>query len=483
YSTLQAAPAVTSVATNTAFARYQSVPAFMRSYQYTPGFGRGYHTVSVVPPATGTSQLRAYATYDSAPAVRYVYPAASALPRVTTRFAPAASTLVTSPQFARYQTSPGSSRSDKYTPGFGRSYHTVFIVPPVSDVSRSPTFVTPFKLSPRVTTYTTAPAIHRIYQNAPVVANAPGVSQVTKYSSFKSYPASTTAVSKPAFARYQSVPAFMRSYQYTPGFGRGYHTVSVIPPASAVSKLATYATYNTGPAVTTYVATPAVRRIYQAAPVVSGAPAVSRLTKYSSFQSGPAVATVESKPTFSRYQSVPAFMRSYQYTPGFGRGYHTIAVIPPTSAVSNSATYATYNPAPAVTTYAPTPAVHRIYHAAPVVAPAPAVSRVTKDPSFHPDPAIATLESGPAFFRYQSVPAFMRSYEYSHGYGRGYHSVSVVPPAPAVSKPTTYNTYNPSPAVTTYAATPVVRPSYPGTPVFAAAPAVSRLTNYASFPS
>ncbi|CAN8015783.1 unnamed protein product, partial [Ixodes persulcatus] len=324
YSALQGVPAVATVARNTVFARYQSVPAFMRSYQYTPGFGRGYHTVSVVPPRIDSPQVKTYTAYNAAPAVHQIYRTAPALPKGSIYpSAPpvsAATTFATSPQFAHYPRVQDFTRSAKYSSGLGRNYHTVAVVPPSTNISK----ISTYNPSPIVTYYAATPIVHPVYGAPQVVPTGPSVSRLTKFSSFQSYPAVSTVVSKPAFARYQSVPAFMSSYQSTPGFGRSYHTISIVPPATAVSKLSTYGSYNRAPAVATYSAAPVVRPIHHASPAVFTAPAVSSLTKYSSFQSYPAVSTVASKQAFTRYQSVPAFMSSYQSTPHFGRGYHTV---------------------------------------------------------------------------------------------------------------------------------------------------------------
>ncbi|EEC05497.1 secreted salivary gland peptide, putative, partial [Ixodes scapularis] len=327
YSTFQGIPAVATVARNTAFARYQSVPAFMRSYQYTPGFGRGYHTVSVVPPGTDSSKVETETAYNAAPAVHQIYQTAPALPEVAIYPSgppvSAVTTFATSPQLAHYPRVQDFTRSAKYSFGLGQNYHTVAVVPPSTAISKISTY-SPRNPTPIVTSYAATPIVHPVYRAPQVVPTGPSVSRLTKYSSFQSYPAVSTVVSKPGFARYQSVPAFMSSYQPTPGYGRSYHTVSVVPPATAVPKLSTYASYNPAPAVTTYSAAEVVRPIHHASPAVFTAPAVSSLTKYSSFQSYPAVSTVVSKPAFTRYQSVPAFMSSYQSTPRFGRGYHTV---------------------------------------------------------------------------------------------------------------------------------------------------------------
>ncbi|CAN7986523.1 unnamed protein product, partial [Ixodes pacificus] len=147
-----------------------------------------------------------------------------------------------------------------------------------------------------------------------------------------------------AFTRYQSVPAFMSSNDYTPGIGLGNPTIFVAPPATALSKLTTFASVNTAPEAGKSTTVPVVTQTYMNPQVVAAAPAlptvtkdsilqvnppVPVVTKYLTLPAAPAAATLNTNAAFTRYQSVPAFMSSNEHTPGFGLGYPTVSFVPP----------------------------------------------------------------------------------------------------------------------------------------------------------
>ncbi|KAM7311752.1 mucin-2-like [Ixodes scapularis] len=209
--------------------------------------------------------------------------------------------------------------SNEYTPGFGFGNPTISVFPPSTAVSKVTTF-TSLNNVPEVTQFSTAPVVTQTFQDPPVVATdshlpldakglishaAPPVPTVTKDSTLQAAPATATLISNSAFTRYLSVPGFMSSYEYTPEFGLGYPTVPLAPPATAVSKLTTFASLNIPPEAAKSTTVPVVTQTYQNPQVVAAAPALPTVTKDSILQVAPPLPAFHLRLQFLNYQLSP----------------------------------------------------------------------------------------------------------------------------------------------------------------------------------